>query len=47
MVFPFIIRGVYLLGIDSQNTPMSLRRKAWKLLAGEWKTKILEKLAKE
>ena len=47
MVFPFIIRGVNLLGIDSQNTPMSLRRKAWKLLAGEWKTKILEKLAKE
>ena len=47
MVFPFIIRGVNLLGIDSQNTPMSLRRKVWKLLAGEWKTKILEKLAKE
>ena len=39
--------GVNVLGIDSQNTPMSLRRKVWKLLAGEWKTKILEKLAKE
>ena len=34
-VFPFILRGVNVLGIDSQNTPMALRRKVWNLLAGE------------
>ena len=46
-VFPFILRGVNVLGIDSQNTPMALRRKVWNLLAGEWKPKNLEILAKE
>ena len=46
-VFPFILRGVNVLGIDSQNTPMALRRKVWNLLAGEWKPKNLENLAKE
>ena len=34
-VFPFILRGVNVLGIDSQNTPMALRRTVWNLLAGE------------
>jgi putative quinone oxidoreductase, YhdH/YhfP family len=46
-VFPFILRGVNVLGIDSQNTTMALRRKVWNLLAGEWKPKNLENLAKE
>ena len=46
-VFPLILRGVNVLGIDSQNTPMALRRKVWNLLAGEWKPKNLENLAKE
>ena len=46
-VFPFILRGVNLLGIDSQNTPMPLRRKVWKKIGGEWKPKNLERLAKE
>ena len=40
-VFPFILRNVRLLGIDSQNCPMDLRSKIWQKLAGEWK---LEKL---
>ena len=46
-VFPFILRGVNVLGIDYQNTSMALRRKVWNLLAGEWKPKNLENLAKE
>jgi acrylyl-CoA reductase (NADPH) len=36
-VFPFILRGVNLLGINSERTPMDLRRKIWNKLAGEWK----------
>lgn len=36
-VMPFILRGVSLLGIDSVNCPMGLRRELWVKLAGEWK----------
>lgn len=32
-VFPFILRGVSLLGIDSNTCPMPLREKAWARLA--------------
>lgn len=36
-IFPFILRGVSLIGIDSQNYPMTLREKVWNKLAKEWK----------
>ena len=36
-VFPFILRGVTLYGIDSQNCPMPARKRVWEKLAGEWK----------
>ena len=36
-VMPFILRGVSLLGIDSVNCPMELRRELWTKLANEWK----------
>jgi len=36
-VFPFILRGVSLLGVDSVETPMRARIMAWRKLAGEWK----------
>ena len=36
-VMPFILRGVSLLGIDSVNCPMALRRELWAKLANEWK----------
>lgn len=36
-VFPFILRGITLIGIDSQNYPMSYRVKVWGKLAQEWK----------
>ncbi|WP_085993547.1 acryloyl-CoA reductase [Oceanobacillus senegalensis] len=36
-VFPFIIRGINLLGIDSVYCPMETRQKIWKLLATEYK----------
>lgn len=40
-VFPFILRGVNLLGIDSVNCPMALRRTIWEHLASAYKPKHL------
>ncbi|WP_342489024.1 acryloyl-CoA reductase [Cytobacillus sp. FSL W7-1323] len=34
-VFPFILRGVSLLGVDSVFCPMEMRKEAWELLAEE------------
>jgi len=41
-VFPFILRGISLIGIDSQNYPMKCRKQVWNKLAEEWKTENLE-----
>ncbi len=41
-IFPFILRGITLIGIDSQNYPMFYRDKVWKKLAHEWKPKNLQ-----
>jgi len=41
-VFPFILRGISLIGIDSQNYPMSFREQVWNKLADEWKVEGLE-----
>ncbi|MFN2225085.1 MAG: YhdH/YhfP family quinone oxidoreductase [Anaerolineae bacterium] len=46
-VYPFILRAVSLLGIDSQNCPMDVRRRVWDNLAGPWKLADLEQLATE
>jgi len=46
-VFPFILRGVRLIGIDSQNCPMDFRLRVWQNLAGPWKLDGLETLATE
>ena len=43
-VFPFILRGVSLLGIDSGETPMALRQAIWGRLAGDWKLPQLNAL---
>ena len=44
-VFPFILRGVSLLGINAQGTSMSIRQKIWSKLAKEWKPAGFERLA--
>ena len=44
-VFPFILRGVSLLGIDSGETPMNLRCQIWNKLASDWKFPQLKKLS--
>ncbi|MCV6605627.1 MAG: YhdH/YhfP family quinone oxidoreductase, partial [Porticoccaceae bacterium] len=36
-VFPFILRGISLIGIDSQDCPMARRVAVWNKLATEWK----------
>ncbi len=46
-VYPFILRGVTLMGIDSQNCPMPMRLKVWNKIAEEWKLDRLELLTTE
>jgi len=46
-VYPFILRGVTLMGIDSQNSPMPMRVKVWNKIASEWKLDRLELLTTE
>jgi putative YhdH/YhfP family quinone oxidoreductase len=43
-VFPFILRGVSLLGADSVQCPMDMRLEVWNRLAGPWKPPRLERL---
>lgn len=44
-VLPFILRGVKLLGVDSANTSMPLRRAVWARLANELKPRHLQQVA--
>jgi len=44
-VFPFILRGVRLLGIDSAQWPRTSRHQTWQKLANEWKPTNLENIA--
>ena len=46
-VYPFILRGVTLMGIDSQNCPMPVRLKVWQKIADEWKLDRLDLLTTE
>lgn len=43
-VFPFILRGVNLLGVDSVNLPLAHKRQLWNKLATNWKPDGLVKL---
>ena len=44
-VFPFILRGVNLLGIDSVELPLMRKAEIWHKLAGPWKLDRLETVA--
>jgi acrylyl-CoA reductase (NADPH) len=46
-VFPFILRGISLVGIDSQHCPMALRQTLWNHLATDWKFNRLEQIFEE
>ena len=42
-VFPFILRGITLIGISAQNYPAHLRKPLWDKLATVWKpTNLLQ-----
>lgn len=46
-VYPFILRGVTLYGIDSAKCPREPRLEIWRRLAFEWKLDHLERLRRE
>ncbi len=46
-VYPFILRGVRLLGIDSVACPMAVRLHIWKKISEEWKLDNLNALFHE
>ena len=46
-VFPFILRGVTLAGVNSQSCPMPIRKEVWGKLADEWKFDRLEDICTE
>jgi acrylyl-CoA reductase (NADPH) len=46
-VFPFILRGVKLLGIDSVYCPRGLREEVWQRLASDMKPRHLETIREE
>ena len=46
-IFPFILRGIRLIGIDSVEQPREFKNKIWCLLAQEWKPKNLKKIVSE
>lgn len=46
-VFPFILRGVNLLGIDSVYCPMETRQKVWQRMATEFKPEQLSNLVQK
>jgi putative YhdH/YhfP family quinone oxidoreductase len=46
-VFPFILRGIQLVGINSQTCPMKHRQHVWQQLATNWKIDQLETICRE
>lgn len=46
-VYPFLLRGVVIIGIDSAERPMPYRLNIWNRIFSEWKIQDLEYLIKE
>ncbi|MEN8258915.1 MAG: YhdH/YhfP family quinone oxidoreductase [Thermodesulfobacteriota bacterium] len=46
-VYPFILRGVSLVGIDAAECPLPLRKEIWQKIATDWKLGHLESLTNE
>ncbi len=44
-VFPFILRGVTLTGVDAAWCPIPLRHRTWDKLGAEWKPDCLDRVA--
>ncbi len=46
-VFPFILRGVNLIGINTEQCPMQTRADLWKMMASAWKIPNLDAISVE
>ncbi|MBM9614372.1 YhdH/YhfP family quinone oxidoreductase [Desulfobulbus rhabdoformis] len=46
-IYPFILNGVSLLGIDSVNCPVDTRIAVWNKIASDWKLEYLDKITTE
>ena len=46
-VFPFILRGVNLLGVDSVELPLEIKAHIWQEFASHWKLDKLEQMCSE
>jgi putative YhdH/YhfP family quinone oxidoreductase len=46
-VFPFILRGIKLIGIDSVLCPMDLRLNIWEKIATDWKVDVLDDVVQD
>jgi len=46
-VFPFILRGVTLYGVDSVQIPLEERQRIWHLIADRWKLDSLSEMVRE
>ncbi len=46
-VYPFILNGINLLGIDSATCPMNLRRQLWDKLSMDWRPSMPDQISKE
>ncbi|NVN93482.1 MAG: YhdH/YhfP family quinone oxidoreductase [Desulfuromonadales bacterium] len=46
-VYPFILRGVSLIGIDSVHCPRDIRKQLWVRLASQWKPARLDQMVRE
>ncbi len=44
-VYPFILRGANLLGVDSAHLPLDVREEMWTHLASDWRLPHLESIA--
>ena len=46
-VFPFILRGISLYGVDSAETELGIKEEVWNNFSSAWKLKDLENQIKE
>lgn len=46
-VFPFILRGINLLGVDSVELPLAIKSQMWDLLANEWRLPALDSITEQ
>lgn len=46
-VYPFILRGAALIGINTATTPQELRRELWQRIATEWKPEDISGMGRE